>query len=34
MTWNLDSALVTTFTLVRDNFAAFSPWRCSSTRRR
>jgi hypothetical protein len=23
MTWNLDSALVTTFTLVRDNFAAF-----------
>jgi len=23
MTWNLDSALVTTFTLVRDNFMAF-----------
>ena len=23
MTWNLDTALVTTFTLVRDNFAAF-----------
>ncbi len=23
MTWNLDSALVTTFTLVRDNFVAF-----------
>lgn len=23
MTWNLDSALVTTFTLLRDNFAAF-----------
>src|SRR4029077_556392 len=23
MTWNLDSALITTFTLVRDNFMAF-----------
>ena len=23
MTWNLNSALITTFTLVRDNFTAF-----------